>query len=282
MPIVKFHHEARDIVLRTWGESDAIHQHLASTGTFYEDYALRFIRDRRLQGTYVDVGANIGNHAVYFAALCPASLVVAIEGNPAIVPVLEENLRNNRKPSKPIWLLPRFVSSRPEVFFTQADDTNVGASFVGDSPANASSEKFRTSTLDSVCLALPRVDLIKVDVEDHELEVLKSGITTLRQHHPEIYVESFDNNYPALRDWLADLGYLELTTFENYNHYLVHVGHFGVWIDRALLFLPFALHSRLRWRWNAFACGVVRLLTVRRRLAAEPCPPSPAAPLRSI
>ena len=45
-------------------------------------------------GIYLDVGSNIGNHAVFFGRFC-ADHVVAIEPNPRLHPILRRNIDAN-------------------------------------------------------------------------------------------------------------------------------------------------------------------------------------------
>lgn len=280
MSVAQFQHAGRTFRFRTWGEADAIHLHLATAGTFYEEGALAFIRARGLRGVYVDIGANIGNHAVYFASLCSPSLLIAIDGNAAILPLLEENLRANRPAGQPVWVMPGFISTRTDVFFTQASDANVGGSFVSDTAGDAGAVPSRAWPLDELCRDVPRIDLLKIDVEGHEMEVFNSGDATIRRHYPDILVESFEDRHPQVRDWLADRGYFQLTEFKNYNWYFVHVGAFAVGVHRLLRKLPFALHSRLGWRWVAFACAFAHWR--RRRRPAVAVPPQPPVPLHAL
>jgi FkbM family methyltransferase len=51
--------------------------------------------------------------------------------------------------------------------------------------------KVQTGTLDNVSatMALQRLDLVKIDVEGHELEVVKGGEQTLRKHQPLLLIE---------------------------------------------------------------------------------------------
>ena len=43
--------------------------------------------------------------------------------------------------------------------------------------------------LDKICSNIKKIDLIKIDVDGHELDVLKSGKKTIKKHKPFIYFE---------------------------------------------------------------------------------------------
>ena len=53
--------------------------------------------------------------------------------------------------------------------------------------SSANAFEVRTLTIDS--LQLTRVDFIKIDVEGHELEVLRGGRATIDEYHPALLVE---------------------------------------------------------------------------------------------
>ena len=62
---------------------------------FYEDDLLEHIaRCAPRGGMYIDVGASIGNHSVYFGKFL-ADCVVAVEPSHDIIPVLKRNLKCN-------------------------------------------------------------------------------------------------------------------------------------------------------------------------------------------
>jgi len=56
-------------------------------------------------------------------------------------------------------------------------------------------------------LNVPRVDLIKIDVEGAEYETLKGSIETLRRFSPKLIVEVFRNNVNIVEEILYELGY---------------------------------------------------------------------------
>lgn len=70
--------------------------HFHSRGRIYESRMLEFIRSLNKKGTYVDVGANIGNHSVFFDKFCKSDKVVAIEPIKQIFDVLSENIDLNK------------------------------------------------------------------------------------------------------------------------------------------------------------------------------------------
>jgi hypothetical protein len=50
-----------------------------TSGRVYEENFLQHIRDLGRRGDYVDVGAHLGTHTVWFAKLCPSTHVHAFE-----------------------------------------------------------------------------------------------------------------------------------------------------------------------------------------------------------
>jgi FkbM family methyltransferase len=60
-------------------------------------------------------------------------------------------------------------------------------------------------SLDS--LHLSRIDFIKVDVEGHELEVLRGAARTLKDNHPVLLVEIKPENMSPVVQYLLELGY---------------------------------------------------------------------------
>ena len=78
-------------------EPDVVQSVIEATRSFYEVDALRLLRQLlRPAPRIVDVGANIGNHSVFFARICGAQWVLPIEPNPEVLPELRANLAANR------------------------------------------------------------------------------------------------------------------------------------------------------------------------------------------
>lgn len=188
-----FSYRDRTFTLTGTASNDHIVRQLRTSRSFYELELLEYLADvARLEsdrGVVLDVGANIGNHAVFFGSFLGAH-VIAIEPNPAVVPLLEENLTVNHV---------RHTVHRCAVGATEArgqivlrDTSNVGAARVEAADA-ISTDGITISTIDHLLATTPppgRIWLVKIDVEGSELEVLAGARATLAVHRPHIVIET--------------------------------------------------------------------------------------------
>lgn len=135
-------------------------------------------------GTALDVGAHIGNHAIYFALACGLD-VVSIEPNPATLKRLQVNIDAN--PSANIRAVHAAVdrkAARGTSIPGPAGNTGMATVEIdkaGDVPVIA---------LDS--LDVQDVRLIKIDVEGTAAAVLRGARRLIRRDRPVIYAEVDD------------------------------------------------------------------------------------------
>ena len=146
-----------------------------------------------------DVGGNIGYHTVAFASM--AKEVHSFEPNDRNYLLLEKNTQafNNVK-----------------LYHSACSDV-VGESFISDydttSPGNYgecmmsdSGQPCKTVRIDD--LDLPKPDVIKIDVEGHELKVFQGASKTIMKHRPVIFYESMHGTgFDIIYDTLKNLGY---------------------------------------------------------------------------
>lgn len=145
------------------------------------------------QSNVIDVGANIGTHAVYFAKKCNQGSVVAIEPQLYIFEMLAANLLiNGCYNTVPVHA---GASSKPGVVRMVNINPFVEHKInYGEFKINNSADKgIDTSiiTLDAY-VNLNKFNLIKLDVEGLEVEVLNGAKKLLKKHQPFLYVE-FNN-----------------------------------------------------------------------------------------
>ena len=176
-------------------------------GVFYEVRELRALKSRVGPGAViVDIGANIGNHAVFFARRMRAARVIVFEPNPLAVAPLMANVLLNGLVGVICMdhLGVALGAAAGQGFGMRRHDRNLGATRLR--PAGGDIPLMRGDDL----LAGETPDLIKIDVEGMELEVLAGLSTTIGRTRPLMLVEVDDANLPAFLDWQAAAGYRPL------------------------------------------------------------------------
>ncbi|MGI9402451.1 MAG: FkbM family methyltransferase [Rhizobiaceae bacterium] len=167
------------------------------------------LHDRFEQTTILDIGANIGNHAVYFSEYFDE--VHAFEPNPRTFELLGFNTSDIDN----ISCHKHGLSTNKGSAILFQDDKNMGASFVGeekDRPGTKTkSIKIQLKTLDQIHKNLGDVSAIKLDVEGMELDVLKGGKEFLDAAKPLVFFEllqsDFKNGSTGSLEFLGSLGY---------------------------------------------------------------------------
>ena len=130
----------------------------------------------------VDVGASYGAYTL--AALAAgAAEVWAFEPEPSVCPDLERNLAAN-----PEW------EGKYSVFQMALSDAAGHIDmheYAAHWPQQTLTGKYPAATLDSADMGSKRdrLDWLKIDVEGHELEVLRGAAETLRRFKPTIILE---------------------------------------------------------------------------------------------
>ena len=160
-------------------------------------------------GVCLDIGSNIGNHAV--ACADHVSAVHAFEPNPNVFKLLQINagLKGN------IHAHEIGCSSGTAEIEVIENRINTGGSGVGVAGNEFAGDTvtFKVAPLDSLAV-LPsdaRVTFVKMDVEGHEADAIKGAAETFRKHRPVIAIEvgrnTVSNGSNAALDELKNLGY---------------------------------------------------------------------------
>ena len=191
-------------------DTDYIQGKIATEHKPYELAMLRDIASRLGEGSVVlDVGANIGNHALYLAAVSGCK-VYAFEPNSDLCLAFRESIKKNNLESRVKIYQSGVGAEEGKAHFININKENLGAQSLDVS--NASGDNIDVITIDKTIKE--KVDVIKIDVEGMELDVLKGALKTIEKCLPLIYVESLTeqefNNINAL---LTPLGYCYWDTF---------------------------------------------------------------------
>jgi FkbM family methyltransferase len=167
----------------------------------------------------IDCGANIGVHAIEWAtAMTGWGSVIAIEAQERIYYALAGNIAINNCFNA--IAMHAAVSSEPGVMRVPNPDYLTASSFgslelkprantefIGQAIDYSDHKTVAIQQISLDALALPRVDLIKLDVEGMELEALDGARQLIETSKPVVLVESIKVGAEPLRAWLDERGY---------------------------------------------------------------------------
>jgi FkbM family methyltransferase len=166
--------------------------------------------DTRPRELCLDVGANIGNHALHFAS--HYQQVIAFEPQPRTFRLLQLNAELVAN----VQCRNLGLSDAAGHAFIDLPAGNAGMARVSQAGTGSRCE---LQTLDAVVGAdSRRVSLIKIDVEGHEAQVLRGARQRLEHDQPVVLLEQAahefaDGSSPAI-DVLRSAGYTSFVTLE--------------------------------------------------------------------
>ena len=167
-------------------------------GEWCEGEIILFSRLLRSGDVVIDVGANIGTHTLAIANIVGLSGAVhAFEPQRTIYDILSENIdANGLQNVRAYWAAAGATDGACRIpIIDYSSPNNFGAISVGHGELEVP-----LISIDS--LSLPRVNLIKIDVEGAETGVLRGAASTLARLRPILYVE---NNKPEMSTTLVAL-----------------------------------------------------------------------------
>lgn len=166
-------------------EDDLIGKTLLAGG-YYELDLLQAVRDMDIKGVYVDVGAFVGTHTLWFAKKCPSTKVLAIEPQAGCVAMLRNSAKANGLANKVEVVYGAVHNDLPRVAIEQASADNRGMSKVKEGDGVVAWR------LDALLENVENVALIKLDVEGLEENALRSAAKTIAKHKPILITEAWD------------------------------------------------------------------------------------------
>lgn len=179
-------------------------------GRFYEADELATLAQALPRGARVlDVGANVGNHALHLALIAGAARVVVVEPNPlAQAPLVANVVLNGLAQVVELGALGVGLGARSEAGFgMRRHDANLGATRMR--PGEGTLEVHAGDSL----FAGERFDLVKIDVEGMEMAVLAGLEATIARDRPLVLVEVDHENDAAFTDWVAAHDYQEVAAW---------------------------------------------------------------------
>ncbi len=206
-----------------------------TSSSFYEHDLLEHLAARGPRGgIFIDAGANVGNHSVFFGKFL-AEAVVSVEPSPEFARLLTRNLKANRVHrnmviaeglgATPGWArtyLPPGAGRNPGMTRLKVLRSQ-GPSEGSHGPPEDRGESdcaIRVTTLDDVATRAEQqfgplpIRFLKIDVEGMEADVLRGGEKMLQRHRPQLAVELFNEGVlREVTDILERMGYRSVGRF---------------------------------------------------------------------
>jgi FkbM family methyltransferase len=154
-------------------------------------------------GLWLDIGAHVGNHTVFFSKYCIADEIWAYEPNDDAFEVLIENTSKND--CNNVLLLNAAVGDK------------VGKVQLVRNAERPAQSKVRNAKGKTPLVIIgdiaAKVALVKIDVEGFELEVLRGSMPMLERDKPELFIETFEH-LEAIVNMLPE-GYVMVQRYNN-------------------------------------------------------------------
>jgi FkbM family methyltransferase len=189
-------------------------------GKFFETLELTELSGFVGRGKVIaEVGANVGNHLVFYAQHMGAKTIIPFEPNPDAIRLLDRNIKANA--------LDGVIDRRGIGFGAGAEygkfsvvlpqDNNLGAARL-----EAGSGELEVRPLDDM-LAGVDIDFMKIDVEGMEFDVLEGAKKVIARCRPTMMIEVVRSRIPEFEDWCRTYAYDIAKVYNN-----VHAANFVV------------------------------------------------------
>lgn len=166
----------------------------------------------------LDIGANIGNHSLYFARFCRPQKIYAFEPVPETYAILTANIEGNQY-GDIITVYPFGVGDTAgRARISKFNHENIG----GTELLEDAEGSIELISIDAFLPALTKLDFIKIDVEGFENRVLEGAVHTIQRFKPTIYIEIFEENFNGVNQWLTSHGYEIVKQYYATDYIYVH------------------------------------------------------------
>lgn len=195
---------------------DHIQKFIYSQHDFYEKATLSFLKSHYPHAQkIVEVGANIGNHMLFYTMQMGAQEVYCFEPNAINRNVLEKNIELNQLEGKVKVYPVALGENRASGIQTAFDIRNTGMNRV-EVVEHKTDNSIEIMPMDSY--SFKDIDFIKIDVEGHELSVLKGGLNTIVENKPVVMVEVFEDHVETVNRFFENISYAQKHILEGHNY----------------------------------------------------------------
>lgn len=170
-------------------------------GRFYEPQEIEYLKEHiPPNSTFLDIGSNVGNHAVFVAKHRPDVQVVVFEPEPRGVEILKKNMAMNKVENVDTSKLGFAVSSTEDPIYLQFRNSVTSTRRSDDDMGI----KVPSITLNQLLNETTR--FVKMDIEGMEKEVLQPAIDKLREFQVSVMLEVLTPNSAEYEQFIRQSG----------------------------------------------------------------------------
>jgi FkbM family methyltransferase len=171
------------VIVNHHGPSDHISKKIIN-GNFYELGMLKYLASLNRSGVYVDVGANIGNHTLFFARFCNSSRVYAFEPYEKNYNILKKNVEENDLQKK-ILHYQLGIGKEDGMAVADVNTKNFGSTSLSRSESGTIEIKKPSHFFDK-----ERISLLKIDAENMSYEIFEAFLPYIKRDSPVLIIEA--------------------------------------------------------------------------------------------
>lgn len=154
------------------------------------------------EGIFLDIGANIGNHSIYFSKyFTEVHSFEVSEQTRRLLQINASYFKNIYVHNYGLGDFDGFVDLRE-------NPTNSGGTSIVKKNTTGG---FEVRRLDNINFNYKKISLIKMDVEGYEMNVINGGMNLFLKHRPiilyELHSADFKNGKPEINSWLQKNNY---------------------------------------------------------------------------
>jgi len=203
--VFRFKYDDQEIKFLFDRDSYYMSRIIKKNNSFYEIKYLEYLRDKILnkESCVVEIGAYLGNHTIYFSKIIACKNILCFEPTLYSFSVLRDNLIiNNIFDVKCFQVAIASKIGKMKVFKSNPDNP-------GANQYQYDKTGIECSTLDSIVST--KVDFIKIDVENSEMDVLVGCENTIKNFRPIIMIEVGKENISDMKTWMNENKYKRIS-----------------------------------------------------------------------
>jgi len=192
-------------------KKDLIQKAIVMSGDYYEKdllWRLSFSwKDGLLTnllrgGCILDIGANIGNHTLFFINECDVKKAYCFEPVPETFEILQKNMELNELQDRVSLFNKAVGKAEGKAIISHFSDNNMGGTCLTDDE-NGNIQVISVDKID-----IPeKVSFVKIDVEGFELNVVLGMIEFIKKQHPVVFIEIRGRFFNQIDEIFTSFGY---------------------------------------------------------------------------